>query len=132
MTHPAHTSRGDRGAAVLEFVAMALVLTVPVAVALAAVVRIHVEQVTASSAAAAAALTLARDGGGPVRAQQLVRAHWDRPAAVTSAVDCATECGRPGSMITVTVTVEVPVPLWPGIVTVRQHNTQVVDRFAPR
>lgn len=116
----------------LEFVVMALVLTVPVALALAAVVRIHVEQVTASAAAAAAAVTLAREGGGPARAQQLVRSHWDRPGAVTSAVGCAPGCGRPGSTVTVTVTVEVSVPLWPGNVTVTQHNTQVVDRYAPR
>lgn len=123
-------SRRDRGSAVVEFVVLAVVLSVPITSGLAAIVRIHTGRLAAQSAASAAALAVARDGGGLATADKVVHAHWDEPVDLVTTLACEPWCGQPGGTVTVTVHLAVPVPPWPGPVSLVQSHTQVVDRYA--
>jgi hypothetical protein len=123
----------DQGSAVVEFVVLAVVLAVPVTGALTSVLAVHSHRLAAQSAAAAAALAVARQGGGQPLAERVVRAHWDGSAAgVITTLDCDPWCARPGARVTVTVTADVDVALWPRPVQVSQQHSQVVDRFVVR
>ncbi len=113
----------DRGAAVLEFVVVAIILMVPVATAITAVVQVFTVRATTQSAAAAAALATARHGPGPAHAT--VRRYL--PDARV-AVRCDPGCDSPGARVTVRVTQEVRALM--ATVTIAQEQSQVVDRFA--
>ena len=121
----------ERGSAVVEFVVLAVVLAVPVTGALAAVLTVHSQRLTAQSAAAAAALAVAREGGGQPLAERVVRAQWrGSPEGVMTDLSCEPWCARPGARVTVTVTAQIAVPMWPTPLQVTQQQSQVVDRFA--
>lgn len=119
----------ERGSAVVEFVALALVLTVPVAFAATAVLAIVEARAVAQSAATAAALAVARDGGGRASVERVARSLWDGDSQMTTDLECAEWCSQPGGSATVTVTIEVAVPFVPHPVTVSARQTQVVDRY---
>lgn len=118
----AMSGRGDRGTALVEFTWLGLILLVPVVYVLLAVFDAQRASygVAAASRSAGRAFVLAPD---PRTAQQraveaarvaLADQGVDLdPAGV--AVSCSQPCLSPGSVVTVTVSVQQPLPLAPAV-----------------
>lgn len=131
-------NRDDDGAAVLEFVFVALLLAVPLAYTAVAVVRVHAAAVTAQTSASAAALAVARGTVTPAGAQPVVRGYWGGPAASRADPQVSVTCGpracaTPGGWVAVTVSTAVDLPLLPRrwlTVPVAATQSQAVDRYA--
>ena len=133
-------SRGERGSAVVEFVWLVLLLMVPLVYLLLAVFDVQRASYGASAASRAAgrAFVLAPDQQTAyVRAEAAARvALADQGVDMSAAgvhVTCSptpAQCLTPGSMITVAVTVQQPVPLTPDVLgdsrpTVRVSSSHV-------
>jgi hypothetical protein len=137
---------GDAGSAVVEFVTIGVLMLVPVVYLVVVVAQVQ--------AAAFATESAAREGARIVvttadeeRAGTLVTAAvgWalrdqgiDADPAQAASVTCSSDpCLTPGSDVSVTVAVEVPLPAVPAIVSsavplsvpVSATHTQVVDEF---
>lgn len=140
------SSHGDQGSAVVEFVTIGVLMLVPVVYLVVAVAAVQ--------AAAFATESAAREGARIVVTTPDEQASRDRvvaavgwalrdqgiqadPASVTRVVCSAQPCLTPGADVTVTVSVDVPLPalpvgldeLVPLVVPVSASHTQVVGEF---
>ena len=140
MTPVRERSRDDRGSAVVEFVWLVLLLLVPLVYLLLAVFDVQRASYGAAAASRAAgrAFVLAPDQQTAyVRAQAAAKvALADQGVDASAAgvqVSCSptpAQCLTPGSMITVAVTVQQPIPLTPDVLgdpgpTVRVSSSHV-------
>ncbi len=125
MTAPSRSWRDERGTALIEFIWLGLLLLVPLVYILLAAFDVQRASyaVSAASRAAGRAFVLAPDQtSGLARAEAAARvALSDQGIAVersTLTVSCAPDpsrCLSPGSVITVSVTVQQPLPIAPAV-----------------
>jgi Flp pilus assembly protein TadG len=119
--------RGDGGSAVVEFVALGLVVLLPLVHVVVVVSRVQagafaVEAGARAAARVAAAAPDPASGAAQARAS-VALALRDQgfdvgagEAAAALRIDCASSpCGRPGSLVAVTVTHAVPLPGAPAV-----------------
>lgn len=115
----------DRGSASLEFLALGTLLIVPLAYLMLTLSALQGASVAAESAARSAARLLASDPESPqtlelaVSTIELATAdHGIDPAAIQQHVECSSPgdaCTSPGSVVSVTVTIAVPMPFAPNL-----------------
>ncbi|MDN4476629.1 pilus assembly protein [Demequina sp. SYSU T00192] len=149
--------RDDAGAATVELVALTLVLLLPIVYLVVAVSRVQAGAYAAEAAAYSAArgavvagLDALDSGADPAEALASARETADAAAAVavedfgsaSSArveLACEGECLAPGTAVTASVTVEVPLPGLPAVVraalpaavTLSASASSPVDGYAP-
>lgn len=134
---------GEEGSAVVEFVFLGVLLLVPVVYLVLTVGHLQGGSFAVVGAADQAAKVYV-DASGPAEAD--ARAREAVAVALADfgftqdqadvAISCSEECLAPGSSVTVTVALEVPLPLIPAIAgsypsaaTVDSAATQIVERF---
>lgn len=136
--------KNDDGSAAVEFLLLTLLLFVPIVYLVLSVFAIQ----GASFAAAGAArdgsriLATASDPEEAFRtielSAQLAFADFGLDVDPIVTIECEAECTEPGSLVSVTVSARVPLPLLPSFVADRAsvpidaHATGVVDRFRER
>ncbi|MFI7586696.1 pilus assembly protein [Spongisporangium articulatum] len=134
--------RDDAGNAALEFLTLGVLLLVPLLYLVVTVGRVQAASMAADGAASlgARALSSADDERTGRRAaagalELGLRDHGLTDVRHELDVTCsAAACLTPGARVQVTVTLEVPLPvvpqfLGPPAVTVRAHQTAVVDQY---
>lgn len=137
--------RRDEGSAAVEFLLLTLLLFIPIVYLILAVFTIQGASFAAAGSAREAARILATtsDATGVNRTVEVVAslAFEDFSLDVDPTVTVACEspgCEAPGSLIHVTVSATVPLPLIPSFaaehaaVPVTAHSTAVVDHFRER
>ncbi|MBD8078046.1 pilus assembly protein [Cellulosimicrobium arenosum] len=143
-------ARGERGSAIVEFLGVALVLLLPTMYLVLTVGRLQAATFAvegASREAARAFVTAQSAADGSARAAVAVRIALDDQGfdgvgtadALTLACS-STECLEPGSAVTSSVRVEVPLPLVPDFarsavplaIPVQAQHVASVDEYAAR
>lgn len=137
--HPA-----DEGSAAVEFVLLTAVFLIPLVYLILAVFWIQGASFAAAGSARDAGRIVAAQGGHAAISQaerNALLAFDDFSLHVTPDVSVTCEvpgCDEPGSLVHVTVTAEVPLPLLPDFaaqvarIPVSAHATVVVDRYRER
>ena len=131
--------RDERGSAIVEFVFSSTVLLIPLVYLILAAALVQGGSYAVSGAADAAAKLFATAGNpaqARARAEQAVAETMHShglPAAQTS-ISCDGQCLAPGSIVTVKVSLQVPLPfvsdmVHASVVTVDAVASQRVDRF---
>ena len=138
--------RGDEGAAMIEFIVLAVAIAVPLAYLLLAVFDVQRTAYAASSATREAARVFVRAPSGP-EAEARARAAAeislaDHGLTLTDgsfSISCsASPCLTPGGTVRVAFSTQVTLPLVPVVgshalasVPVRAANTETVDIYSP-
>lgn len=131
----------EDGSAVVEFIFLAVGLMIPIVYLILSVAQLQASSLAAIGAADHAAKVF-------VGAETETEAHSRANSAVTTAlsnmgvpasnantsISCSDACLEPGSTVTVTVDINVPLPLLPEgvgahVMTTRSTSTHRVDRF---
>jgi hypothetical protein len=141
---PVSTRRAERGSAVVEFVALAVLVLVPLVYLVMTVARVQAGAYAVSTAAREAGrayVTSPSAGAAPGRASAAARlAFEDQGFGGLGAVEVRCDgspCLRPGARIETVATVRVPLPLVPAFargavpleVPLESGHLSVVDRF---
>lgn len=148
--HPEHVRArvgapflSEDGSAVVEFVFLGVLLLVPVVYLVLTVGQLQGGSFAVVGAADQAAKVFVKAptaGDADARAREAVNIAladfgFDRERATVD-ITCSEQCLAPGSMVTVTVRLDVPLPLIPSIAgsnptaaTVDSAATQIVERF---
>lgn len=119
------TLSDDRGSASLEFLTLGTLLIVPLAYLMLTLSSLQGASIAAESAARNAARLLASDPES-AETQSLAETtielaasdHGFEPNSVERIVECASpdgQCATPGAVLTVTVTIAVPLPFAPNL-----------------
>lgn len=136
---------GDAGSAVVEFITIGVLMLVPVVYLVVAVAGVQAAAFATESAAREAARIVVTAPDGSADDRVVVAVGWalrdqriDADPARAVTVACASQpCRTPGSDVTVTVSVDVPLPAVPAgvsevvplVVPVSASHTQVVGQF---
>lgn len=135
---------GDGGSAVVEFVVLGTLLLVPVVYVILGLGAVQAASFAVVGAADQAAKTIALSedpatAGGSARAAAattMADFGFDRAAWTVDVACSAPGCSEPGSRITVTVRLTVPLPMTPVIggstlsaASVRSSATEILGRF---
>lgn len=139
-------TRSEEGSAALEFITAGMLLLVPVVYLVLAISAIQGATLATEGAARHAArvyVQAASESQGTAHANLAVKAALEDfgiPAEkATVSVACAPNCVSPRSLVTVTVAVNVPMPLVPAVLDLNQRAvvpvsaqaSDVVSRFSP-
>lgn len=130
--------KDDDGSAVVEFLALTLLLFIPIVYLVITAFTIQGASFAAAGAARDAARIVATAGDPAERTVRagaaLAFADFGLDVAPDVSVTCTEGCAEPGSLVRVTVSARVPLPLVPDFLTERAsvgvsaHATGVVDR----
>lgn len=134
------SSEGDRGTAVVEFIAVAVLIMIPIAYVVIVVVRLNAATqaaVTAAREAGRAYVTADRPEEGAARARlaaQLAMADQGAPEPELAVTCGSAGCLTPGARVRITITARVAVPLVPrqeshGTISVTAEHETFVDTY---